>query len=107
MRLPALTADAATRRLARLAVWRVAPLAAAAAIAALALAGVLVPPAAAVAAITAVVLSSGASIARQVLLDDLVLRDDLADIPEVARARRRLVDPERRRETAAALRTIA
>jgi hypothetical protein len=99
--------DVATRRLARLADWRRAALGAGAAMAALALGGLLLPGAAAIAAGAAAVLWSGASVARHVLLDELVLREDLAEIPEVARARRRLVDPKRRREAAAALRSIA
>src|SRR4051794_10456555 len=107
MRRPARTADDATRRLARLAAWQQAPLAAAAPLAALAVAGVLAPAAGAVAAVTAVVLCSGASLARHVLVDELALRDDLADVPEVARARERLVDAKRRREVAGALRGLA
>jgi hypothetical protein len=107
MRPPVPSADDATRRLASLAAWRDASVAAGTAVAALALGGLLAPGAGAVAAATAVVLSAGATVARHVLLDELVLRDDLAGIPAVARARRRLVDPRRRRETAAALRGLA
>ncbi|MEA2383309.1 MAG: hypothetical protein QOH72_3280 [Solirubrobacteraceae bacterium] len=107
MRPPVHSADEVTRRLARLTAWRDGPVVAAAAIAALAAAGLVAPAAGVVAAVTAVVLRSGASVARHVLLDALALRDDLAEIPAVARARRRLVDPKRRREVAAALRTMA
>ena len=107
VRPPTHSADDATRRLARLAAWRGGSLAAGTAMVALAVAGVLAPAAGAVAAGTAVVLWSGAAVAGQVLLDELALRDDLADLPEVARARRRLVDPKRRREIARALRSIA
>jgi hypothetical protein len=97
----------ARKRLATLAAWQRGPLGAAAAVAALALGGLLGPSATAVAAATAVVLCAGATVARHVLLDELALREDLADIPEVARARRRLVEPARRREIARALRAVA
>jgi hypothetical protein len=107
MRPPVHSADDVTRRLASLAAWRDASVAAGAALAAVVLGGLLAPAAGAVAAATAFVLSAGAVVARHVLLDQLVLRDDLAGIPAVARARRRLVDPRRRRETAAALRCLA
>jgi hypothetical protein len=107
MRPPVHSSADATRRLATLAAWRDGPVLAAAGLAALALGGMVAPAAGVAAAVMAVVLCSCAAIARNLLLDELVLRDDLADIPEVARARRRLVDPKRRREIAGALRTMA
>jgi hypothetical protein len=100
------TADV-TRRLASMAAWRRGALAAGATTGALALGGLLAPAAGAIAAATAVVLWSGAWVARQVLIDECVLRDDLAGIPEVGRARRQLVDPKRRREIAGLLRSTA
>lgn len=107
LRAPVHTRNDATRRLAALAARRHGALVAGAAMLPLALAGALVPPAAAVGAVVAMVLWSGAWVARQVLLEECVLRDELADIPEVARARAQLVAPERRRELARALRRIA
>jgi hypothetical protein len=100
------TADV-TRRLAALAAWRSGALAAGATIGALALGGVVAAACGGVAAAAAVVLWAGAWVARQALLDDCLLRDDLADVPEVARARERLVAPRRRREIAGSLRSIA
>src|SRR4051794_39544376 len=100
------TRNDATRRLAALAARRRGALVAGAAMLPLALAGTLAPPAAAAGAIAAIVLWSGAWVARRVLLEECVLRDDLADIPEVARARAKLVAPERRREIAHSLRRI-
>jgi hypothetical protein len=103
---PHTTADVA-RRLGSLTAWRRGALAAGATIGALSLGGLLAAAAGGVAAAAAAVLWSGAWVLRQMLLDDCLLRDDLADVPEVARARQRLVGPERRRELAGSLRTIA
>jgi hypothetical protein len=99
--------EEATRRLQALAGWRWGAVAAAAAIGALSLAGDLRPFPAALGLAVAVVLGSGAQISRTVLLEQWTLRDDLAEVPDVARARRRLVTDERRRELAASLRDIA
>jgi hypothetical protein len=107
MRAPVHTRTDATRRLAALAARRRGALVAGAVMLPLALAGALVPPAAAVGVVAAIVLWSGAWVACQVLLEECVLRDDLAEIPEVARARAQLVAPERRREIARSLRRIA
>jgi hypothetical protein len=107
MRAPVLTRIDATRRLAALAASRRGAIVAGAAMLPLVLAGALVPPAAAIGAVAAIVLWSGARVARQVLLEECVLRDELAEIPEVARARAQLVAPERRREIAGSLRRIA
>jgi hypothetical protein len=107
MRAPVHNRTDATRRLVALAARRRGALVAGVAMLPLALAGVLVPPAAAVGVVAAIVLWSGAWVARQVLLEECVLRDDLAEIPEVARARAQLVAPERRREIARSLRRIA
>ena len=54
----------------------------------------------------AVVLGSGAQLTRQVLLEHWTLRDDLVEVPDIARARRRLVTDARRRELVASLREI-
>ena len=107
MRPPVHTRTDAARRLAALAAHRRGALVAGAAMPPLALGGLLGPPAAGVGAVAAIVLWSGAWVTRQVLLEECVLRDELADIPEVARARAQLVAPERRREIARALRRIA
>jgi hypothetical protein len=107
MRAPVHTRTDATGRLAALAARRRGALVAGAAIVPLVLAGVLVPPAAGVGAVAVIVIWSGTWVARRVLLEECALRDDLADIPEVARARAQLVAPERRREIARSLRGIA
>ena len=108
MRAPAFTGRPdATRRLAALAARRRGALVAGAAMLPLALAGALVPAAAVVGVVVAIVLWSGEWVARQMLLEECVLRDELADIPEVAHARAQLVAPERRREIARSLRRIA
>jgi hypothetical protein len=99
--------EEAAQRLAALRTWRWSALAAGAVIAGLALAGALVPAAGAVAVAAAIVLCSGAHLARTTLVDEWVLRDDLAAVPEVARARERLMTAGRRRELAQSLREIA
>jgi hypothetical protein len=73
----------------------------------LSLAGTLVPAAGAVAVAAAVILCSGAYLARSTLVDEWVVRDDLAGVPAVARARERLTTEDRRRELARSLRAIA
>jgi hypothetical protein len=100
------TADPA-HRLASFANWQWGAVAGGIAVAALALAGALVAEAGVVGAVAAAVLAAGARVARQALVEELAGRDDLAGIPEVARARRRLVAPRYRREVAASLRRIA
>jgi hypothetical protein len=95
------------RCLASLAAWQWGALAGGVAVTSLALAGALVAAAGAVGAIAAAVLAAGARVARRALVEELAIRDDLAEIPEVARARRRLVAPRHRREVAASLRRIA
>jgi hypothetical protein len=99
--------EEAAQRLAALRTWRWSALAAGALVGAMSLAGTLGPAAGAVAVAAAVVLSSGAQLARHVLLDAWTLRDDLVGIPEIARARKRLVAADRRRELARSLRSIA
>jgi hypothetical protein len=99
--------DEAAQRLAALRTWRWSAAAAGAVVAGLSLAGGLVPAAGAVAVAAAIVLCSGAHLARNTLVDEWVLRDDLAEVPEVARARERLMTADRRRELARSLRGIA
>jgi hypothetical protein len=101
------SSDEAAQRLAALWTWRWSALAAGALVAGLTLAGTLVPAAGAIAVAVAVVLCSGAHLARTTLVDEWVLRDDLAGVPEVARARERLTTEDRRRELARSLRDIA
>jgi hypothetical protein len=101
------SSDEAAQRLAALRAWRWSAVAAGALVAGLSIAGALVPAAGAVAVATAVILCSGAHLARNTLVDEWVLRDDLADVPEIARARERLVTEDRRRELARSLRAIA
>jgi hypothetical protein len=107
MRTAVDSADEAAQRLAALAAWRWGALAAGALIGGLSLGGAVGPAAGGFAVAVAVVLYFGAQVARQVLLDEWTLRDDLTVIPEVARARARLVAVDRRREIARSLRSIA
>jgi hypothetical protein len=107
MRAPVHTSADATARLAALAARRRGALVAGAAMLALALAGALRPAAGAVGLAAAIVLWSAAWVTRQMLLEEWLLRDDLAAVPEVARARAELVAPKRRREVARSLRRIA
>jgi hypothetical protein len=100
------TADAA-QRLASLAAWQWGALAGGAAVLALTLDHVLLGTAGIVGAVAAAVLAGGARVARLALVEELAMRDDLAAIPEIARARERLVAPRHRREVAASLRRIA
>jgi hypothetical protein len=97
----------AARRLEALAAWRWGAVAAAALIGALTVAGDLTAFAAALALAVAILLGSGAQLTRQVLLEEWTLRDDLDEVPDIARARRRLVTDARRRELAGSLRAIA
>jgi hypothetical protein len=97
----------ATARLAALGARRNGALLAGASMVPLGLAGVLAPAAACVGVAASVVLWCSGWVAKQVLVEDWVMRDDLAEIPDVARARAQLVAPERRREIADALRRIA
>jgi hypothetical protein len=100
------TADAA-RRLASLAAWQRGALVGGVAVLALTLDHVLLGAAGIVGAVAAAVLAGGARVARMALVEELAMRDDLAAIPEIARARERLVAPRHRREVAASLRRIA
>jgi hypothetical protein len=101
------SSDEAAQRLAALRTWRWSTVAAGAAVAGLTLAGALMPAAGAIAVAAAVILCSGAHLARNTLVDEWVLRDDLAGVPEIARARERLMTEDRRRELAQSLRAIA
>src|SRR4051812_48843079 len=85
--------DDAARRLARLAAWRWGAVASALVAGGLTLAGALAPAAAGTGLAVAVVLAAGAEVARRVLLEAWMLRDDLVAVPEVARARERLRPP--------------
>jgi|1186.fasta_scaffold90537_2 hypothetical protein len=107
MRAPVHTPSDATDRLAALAARRRGAVLAGAAMLPLALTGALVPAAAMAGIAVAVVLWAGAWVARQVLVEEWLLRDDLAGVPDVARARADLVAPGRRREVASSLRRIA
>jgi hypothetical protein len=100
------TADPAAR-LGSLTEWQWGALVGGVAVAALTLDGVLFAAAGVVGAVAAAVLAGGARVARQALVEELAMRDDLADIPEIARARSRLIAPRHRREVAASLRRIA
>jgi hypothetical protein len=100
------TTDAA-RRLASLAAWQWGALVGGVAVLALTLDHVLLGAAGLVGAVAAAVLAGGARVARMALVEELAMRDDLAAIPEIARARERLVAPRHRREVAASLRRIA
>jgi hypothetical protein len=97
----------ARERLQSLAAWRWGALAAGAVATALWAGGQLVSAVGAVGVTAAVLLAVGAEIARHVLLDEWTLRDDLVELPELARARQRMVADGRRRATARSLRAIA
>jgi hypothetical protein len=99
--------EEAARLLAARAAWRAGALAAAAVVAALGAAGLLDAPAAALGVVVAVTLAVTAHLAREMRVEEWAARDDLAALPELARARRRLVADERRREVAGSLRRIA
>jgi hypothetical protein len=107
MRAPAQTPADATARLAALAARRAGAIAAAAAMPALGVAGVLDAAAAAVATAAGLVLWAAAWVVGQTLVEEWALRDELAEVPAIARYRARLVAPERRREVAGSLRRIA
>jgi hypothetical protein len=107
MRTAVHSSDEAAQRLAALTTWRWSALGAGALIAGLTLGGAFAPAAGAIAVAVAIALCSGAHLARNILLDEWTLRDDLVDVPEIARARRRLVAAERRAELARSLRDIA
>jgi hypothetical protein len=97
----------AARLLGSRAAWRTGATAAAAVVAVLALAGALEPAAAALGVVVAVTIAVTAHLAREMRLEEWAARDDLAALPELARARRRLVGDARRREVAGSLRRIA
>jgi hypothetical protein len=97
----------ARRHLQSLAAWRWGAIVAGLAALALTADGVLVPAAAAVGLVIAVLLGFGAEVARHVVVDEWTLREDLAEVPELARARRRMVTEHHRRAIARSLREIA
>src|SRR3954462_9238797 len=97
----------AARLLGSRAAWRTGAIAAAAVVAALALPGPLEPAAAALGVVLAVTIAVTAHLAREMRLEEWAGRDDLAALPELARARRELVGDARRREVAGSLRRIA
>src|SRR3954462_5284026 len=97
----------AARLLGSRAAWRTGAIAAAAVVAALALVGVLEPAAAALGVVVAVTIAVTAHLAREMRLEEWAARDDLAALPELAQARRRLVGDARRREGAGSLRPSA
>src|ERR1700750_2959424 len=69
--------------------------------------GLLVPAAAIVGVVAAVIMGAGAEVARNVVLDEWAVREDLAAVPELARARRRMVTDAHRHAIARSLREIA
>lgn len=89
------------------AAWRAGAVVAAAVAAVLGAAGVLGPPVATLGVILAATIGVTAHLARQMRVEEWAARDDLAGLPELARARRRLVAAEHRREVAGLLRSIA
>jgi hypothetical protein len=107
MRAPVHTSADAAARLAALSARRRGAFAAGAAMLPLAVLGLLMPAAAAVGAVAAVVIWSGGWVTRQMLVEEWLLRDDLAEVPDVARARAQLVAPRHRHEVARSLRRIA
>ena len=52
-------------------------------------------------------MGAGAEVARNVLLDEWAVREDFGEVPELARARRRMVTDAQRRAMARSLREIA
>ena len=99
--------EEAARLLATRAAWRAGGAAAAAVAIALGVAGALGPAAAALGVVVAVAIAATAHLAREMRLEEWAARDDLAALPELAEARRRLVADARRREVAGSLRWIA
>lgn len=97
----------AARLLATRAAWRIGGVVAAAVATALGIAGALVPAAAALGVVLGVAIAVTAHLAREMRLEEWAARDDLAALPALARARRRLVADQRRREVAGSLRRIA
>jgi hypothetical protein len=97
----------ARRHLQNLEAWRWGALAAGAMAVILWAGGRLESAAGAVAVAASVVLLFGAELVRHVALDQWMLRDDLRELPELAEARARLVDPAHRRAAAHSLREIA
>lgn len=99
--------EEAARLLATRAAWRAGGVAAAAVAIALGIAGALGPAAAALGVVVAVAIAFTAHLAREMRVEEWAARDDLAALPELARARRRLVGDTSRREVAGSLRRIA
>jgi len=99
--------EEAARLLGSRAAWRAGAAVAAVAVAALGVAGLLGAPAAALGVVVAVTIAVTAHLAREMRVEEWAARDDLAALPELARARRGLVADERRREVAGSLRRIA
>jgi hypothetical protein len=99
--------EEAAKILATRAAWRTGGLVAMAVAVALGIAGVLVPAAAALGVVVSVAMAVTAHLAREMRLEEWAARDDLAALPELARARRRLVADQRRHEVAGSLRHIA
>jgi hypothetical protein len=99
--------EEAARLLGSRAAWRAGAVVAAAVAVVLGLAGALDAPAAALGVVVAVTIAVTSHLARQMRLEAWAARDDLAALPELAQARRRLVADEHRREVAGSLRRIA
>lgn len=106
--IPSVSSAADARRhLQTLAAWRWGAIVAGLAALAMTADGVLVPAAAGVGLVVAVLLGFGAEVTRHVVVDEWTLREDLAEVPELARARRRMTTDAHRRAMARALRDIA
>jgi hypothetical protein len=99
--------EEAARLLAARAAWRAGAIAAGALVVVLGAAGTLAPAAAALGVVLAVTIAVISHLAREMRLEEWAARDDLAELPDLARARRRLVGDDRRREVAGSLRRIA
>lgn len=99
--------EEAKRLLATRAAWRTGGGAAATVAVALGIAGALVPATAALGAVVGVAIAVTAHLALEMRLEEWAARDDLAALPELARARHRMVADQRRREVAGTLRRIA
>jgi hypothetical protein len=97
----------AHRHLQALAAWRWGAIAAGLVALAMTADGVIVPAAAGIGLVAAVLLGVGAEVARQVVVDEWTLREDLAEVPELARARRRMTTDAHRRALARSLREVA
>jgi hypothetical protein len=100
-------ATEAHRHLQSLAAWRWGAILSAVTSLALLADGLLIPAAAVIGVVAAVIMGAGAEVARNVVLDEWAVREDLAAVPELARVRRRMVTAAHRHAIARSLREIA